>query len=193
MYSSPPRRYSSDDIEGNHPQGVTNSLKKSINKRKSIRKSAAYANSESSDEDAGERDSFRVQRVRAKELASDGGSAGGDGSMADYCHTPRSDNSNTRSFRVFPELPRSPLRLKKRVSMIRPTEGITGLCAPGSIPPKIVTIKDYSFSSPTVTVFAGQTVVFSLSRDIPTHVEHVLEGICEDNSELCFISPLLQV
>lgn len=193
MYSSPPRKQ--HDIEDNNE--ISKSLRKSFNKRKSIKKTNIYtADSCSSDEDKGERDSFRVQRVLAKVLASDAGNDGISGScdIKVTGQTPRGEGH--RGFRVFPELPESPQRIKKQRSnmgMMHAKEGITGLCVPGQMPYKFVTILDYSFSSSAVSVFAGQTIVFSLSKDVPTHVEHVLEGICEENSELCFVSPLLQV
>lgn len=159
---------------------ITLSLKKTIH-RKSIHDALARVDSDSSDEDGGERGSFRVQRVRAKETR--------DGSLEDSpVFAPRAP----RDFRVFPELPSSPQRAKNRVTKSHQA-GIMGLCAPANVPPKIVTIQDYSFSSPNFTVFAGQTILFSLSSDVPLHVEHVLEGSCEENAELCFVSPLLQV
>ena len=157
--------------------GVSNSLKKSVAQRRSAIRCSGDSDSDGSQEDGLERDSLRLQRVQAKESR--------DGVSERGCAP--------RGFRVFPEQPSSPLRAKRRVDIARPTEGITGLCVPGSVPPKVVSIQDYSFSSSSISVFAGQSVLFLLSAAVPEHVEHVLEGLCDDNSELCFVSPILQV
>lgn len=173
MYS--PTRFARPEGEG-----VSNSLKKSVARRRSAMRCSGDSDSGSSEEDGMERDSLRLQRVWAKGARD--GAARGSGS-----------GPRAAGFRVFPEQPGSPLRAKKRVDISRPTEGITGLCVPGSVPPKVVSIQDYSFSSASVSVFAGQSVLFLLSSAVPEHVEHVLEGSCDDNSELCFVSPILQV
>jgi hypothetical protein len=57
----------------------------------------------------------------------------------------------------------------------------------------VVEIRDYDFDRRNIIIPAGAPVEFRLHpKDVPLHVEHVLEGrsIC---AELCFTSPILQV
>lgn len=178
-----PDRHSADENQ----YGITASLKKTVQRKRPSHRPRSQFDSDSSgeDEDRGERDSLRVQRVRAKEAHDDAERS----PLRPAALTERSH----RGFRVFPELPASPQRVPKRLIKASPSEGIIGLCVPANVPPKVVTIQDYSFSSGAVSVFAGQTILFTLARDVPVHVEHVLEGTCEENSGLCFVSPILQV
>lgn len=64
---------------------------------------------------------------------------------------------------------------------------------PGTSRTKVVTIEDYDFSLHSITVFVGDTIEFTVSPNVPGHVEHVLEGRCASRPELNFESSVLQV